>query len=31
MISALDHLIIAVKDLNQATVDYEKILDGRKT
>ena len=26
MISALDHLIIAVKDLNQATVDYEKIL-----
>ena len=26
MISAIDHLIIAVKDLDQATADYEKIL-----
>ncbi len=26
MISAIDHLIIAVKDLNQATINYEKIL-----
>ena len=26
MISSVDHLIIAVKDLNQATNDYEKVL-----
>ena len=26
MISSVDHLIIAVKDLNQAINDYEKVL-----
>jgi len=27
MISSVDHLIIAVKDLDQAINDYEKVLD----